>query len=58
MQDIAGNSQGLHILNFIIPCSLNITKMTSVGDIFFYFYLFIYIYTFFFFFFFFGGGGS
>ena len=27
-QDIAGNTQRLHILNFIITCSLNITKMT------------------------------
>ena len=42
-QDIAGNNQQLHILYFIITCSLNITKMTRF---------------FFFFFFFWGGGGG
>ena len=41
-QDIAGNTQRLHELNFMITRSLNITKITR----------------FFFFFFFFGGGGG
>ena len=46
-QNIACNTKRLHMLNFIITWSLNITKMIR------FFFL-----IFFFFFFFFGGGGG
>ena len=48
-QDIAGNIQRLHILNFIITWSLNLTKMTCVGDFFsvFFFLFFCFFVAFF-----------